>query len=91
MPGDESCMDAGQAAKKDFDFQVYGQIVECANTFQVTWTTTVGIAPYWCSIIPLDGTYSPWDVMLAEKDSLASSSNWVVNMTTGTRFTVVMQ
>ena len=88
---DSFCLAAASPAKKDFDFQVYGSVTQCDRSFGVTWTTTVGTAPYGCTIVPLDTSYNPWDVLLTEPGSLDDSAIWRVNMTSGTRFTVIMQ
>jgi hypothetical protein len=88
---DNSCFAAASPAKKDFDFQVYGSVTQCDRSFGVTWTTTVGTSPYGCTIVPLDTSYNPWDVALTEPGSLDDSAIWRVNMTSGTRFTVIMQ
>jgi hypothetical protein len=88
---DDSCFAAASPVKKDFDFQVYGSVTQCDRSFGVTWTTTVGKAPYGCTIVPLDSSYNPWKVELAEEGSIDSSAVWRVNMTSGTRFTIIME
>jgi len=88
---DNSCLAATVPAKKDFDFQAYGGVTQCGRSFGVTWTTTVGTAPYGCTIVPLDTSYNPWDVALTERGSLDDSAISRVNITSGTKFTVIMQ
>jgi hypothetical protein len=36
------------------------------QTFGIAWTTSPGLAPYTCTIVPLDASYNPWQVLLTD-------------------------
>lgn len=55
----------------------------------LSWTGGTDGQPYNFSVIPLDQSFFPYDVPLDNTNSY--ESNWVVNMTTGTRFTIMMK
>ena len=89
-----SCFPGAAPVKKDFDFQVYGDVAQCQQTFGIAWTTSPGLAPYTCTIVPLDASYNPWQVLLTDNSDGGSSNAsqlWQVNMTSGTRFTIMMK
>jgi hypothetical protein len=69
---------------------VQGQATECSNDFGIGWLDTIGRSPYYFSVIPLDTGYWPWNVQLRGGADTPVDSSWIVNMTVGTRFTIVM-
>ena len=85
------CLQAATPAGDDFQFQAYGSAEECAQSFGITWTETAGVGPWYFTVVPVDGSYTPWNVLMADAGSTTTNVFWQVNMTTGTRFTLVMK
>ena len=88
---DSSCFASAQPAHQDFSFQVYGKAAECERQMGITWTTNVGIGPYTFTVVPMDGSYTPWNVLAANAGTVTSDVLWQTNMTAGTRFTIYMK
>lgn len=74
---------------KQFSFSVAGQAKQCKAGFEVLWDGSSEDAPYNFTVIPLDQSYYPFDVKVDE--SSGWTNDWVLNMTAGTRFTIVMK
>ncbi|WVQ74716.1 hypothetical protein IAR50_004320 [Cryptococcus sp. DSM 104548] len=72
----------------DFTFAIAGQTVQCADGLEIQWTGGAEMAPYNITIIPMDQRYLPWDITLERGTSWANQ--FLVNMTAGTRFTMMM-
>ena len=63
----------------------------CQDDFQVSWLDQVGVGPYNFTVLPLDSSSNPWDQQLTGGGTTTGASGWAVNMTTGTRFTIMMK
>ena len=87
--GDSSCLASSADIPQEFYFDLDGNLTECQDGLGFAWTDIVGIEPYSATFIPLDTNYNPWDVNLS---SLIATPQYVqVNMTAGSRFTVMMK
>ncbi|RSH89934.1 hypothetical protein EHS25_001920 [Saitozyma podzolica] len=71
-----------------FSWSVSGQANQCETGFDVTWSATAGDEPYNFTVLPLDQGFYPFDVALPT--DLDYESSWRLNLTAGTRFTIVM-
>jgi hypothetical protein len=60
-------------------------------TWRNTSSNSSGVIPHSFTIAPLDASYNPWDLVLAEVSREGNSTIEQVNMTVGTRFTVMMK
>jgi hypothetical protein len=76
------------ATNPDFSFSPAGRARECLKGFDLTWNSSPTDQPYNMSIIPLDQAFYPYEVELANG---GYDADWRVNMTAGTRFTVMMK
>ncbi|TYJ52081.1 hypothetical protein B9479_007316 [Cryptococcus floricola] len=72
----------------DFTFWLAGTTVQCAKGLEVQWSGGKEMEPYNITVVPLDQRYLPWDIRLASGVSWANQ--FVMNMTAGTRFTLMM-
>jgi hypothetical protein len=88
---DVSCLDTALSNKTDREFlyTVSGDVVECTQSFHLEWDATASDAPYNFSVIPLDGGYHPFVVPITDLN--ATSYDWIVNLTAGSFFTVMMK
>jgi len=82
-------------SRKIFDFQVYGTLAECDYSLAVAWRNTSSNSseslPHSFTIAPLDASYNPWDWVLGDSIKRGDTEILRVNMTSGTRFTVMMK
>lgn len=85
------CLEDVLAHTKDFTFTVSGTTAMCEDDFQISYQDTLGNGPHNFTVLPLDSSTGPWDQPLLGGQSYTGPSNWVVNMTTGTRFTIMMK
>lgn len=74
---------------KAFSYSVAGKAQQCSPGFELQWDGSPDQSPYNFTVIPLTQSYYPFDVVIDEKSGY--SSDWVLNMTSGTRFTVLMK
>jgi hypothetical protein len=72
-----------------FSWSVSGQAKQCQTGFDVIWSATTADEPYNYTVLPLDQGFYPFDVALPSDGDYDSS--WKLNLTAGTRFTVVMK
>lgn len=63
----------------------------CEDDFQISWQDTVGSGPHNFTVLPLDSSANPWEQVLTGGGTTTGASGWRVNMTTGTRFTIMMK
>ena len=86
-----SCLNtaAQNSTARDFSFDVSGTAAQCASGFELKWTGLTVDGPYNFTVIPLDQGLFPYDVLLDTE--LSYESDWTMNMTGGTRFTVMMK
>lgn len=89
--GQTSCLDTASSNRstQDFSFAVAGQAMQCTDGFDLQWTGGTNLEPYNLSVIPLDQGFYPFGVPLEGGDGW--DNGWKVNMTAGTRFTVMMK
>lgn len=71
----------------DFTFTVSGVANQCARGFETSWSGGKEDGPYNFTIIPLDQGFRPFDVALQQ--DVPYESDWVLNLTAGSRFTVM--
>jgi len=85
-----SCLNtiSANATNSQFSFSPAGRARECLKGFDITWNGGQQDAPYNMSVIPLDQAFYPYEVKL---DDGGYDGDWQVNMTAGTRFTVMMK
>ncbi|EIW66510.1 hypothetical protein M231_02312 [Tremella mesenterica] len=91
--GNDKCFSDTVFRPRDFSFSVSGQIESCStgsHGFEVSWDDEMGEGPYNMTILSLDASYPPFDVPLIGGRSTIGDDSWNVNMTTGTRFTIMM-
>lgn len=79
------------AHSQDFTFTVAGSTSMCERDFEISWLDQVGTGPYNFTVLPLDSSSNPWDETLSGGGTTTGASEWAVNMTTGTRFTIMMK
>ncbi|ODO04489.1 hypothetical protein I350_05092 [Cryptococcus amylolentus CBS 6273] len=72
----------------DFTFWLAGTTVQCAKGLEVQWSGGKEMEPYNITVVPLDQRYLPWDISLAT--GVSWGNQFVMNMTAGTRFTLMM-
>ncbi|ODO04491.1 hypothetical protein I350_05094 [Cryptococcus amylolentus CBS 6273] len=72
----------------DFTFSVSGQVAQCATGLEVEWTGGKEMEPYNISVIPMVQGYLPWEIAVEKGASWANQ--FLVNMTAGSRFTLIM-
>ncbi|KAK8861638.1 hypothetical protein IAR55_002461 [Kwoniella newhampshirensis] len=72
----------------DFTFTVSGVATQCQRGFEMSWTGGREDGPYNFTVIPLDQSFNPYDVTL--ENDVPYMSDWKLNMTAGSRFTIVM-
>ncbi|TYJ52080.1 hypothetical protein B9479_007315 [Cryptococcus floricola] len=72
----------------DFTFSVSGQVAQCATGLELEWTGGKEMEPYNISVIPMDQGYLPWEIAVEKGTSWANQ--FLVNMTAGSRFTLMM-
>ena len=86
-----NCLDSVVTRTRDFTFTVAGSTAMCEDDFEISWVDTLGTGPYNFTVLPLDSSTSPWDQPLTGGGTTTGASGWNVNMTTGTRFTIMMK
>jgi hypothetical protein len=86
-----ACLDSVLAHSKDFTFTVSGSTAMCESNFQISYVDTLGNGPHNFTVLPLDASTGPWDQPLVGGASYDGPSSWNVNMTTGTRFTIMLK
>nr|XP_031858479.1 uncharacterized protein CI109_006124 [Kwoniella shandongensis]KAA5525551.1 hypothetical protein CI109_006124 [Kwoniella shandongensis] len=87
---DTTCLDTASynSTSLDFTFTVSGQAVQCERGFETSWTGGKEDGPYNFTVVPLDQGFNAYDVPLEE--GVTSQSSWQLNMTAGSRFTILM-
>jgi hypothetical protein len=73
----------------DFTFTISGIAEQCERGFEMSWSGGREYGPYNFTVIPLDQSFRPYDVELEK--GVTSMSDWKLNMTSGTRFTIMMK
>lgn len=91
LGGDSSCLNNVIAHTQDFTFTCAGSTSMCEDDFQISWLDQIGSGPYNFTVLPLDSSTNPWDQPLTGGGTTTGASGWAVNMTTGTRFTIMMK
>jgi hypothetical protein len=87
---DTSCLyDYGNSSNLDFTYTVSGVAQQCQRGFELAWTGGEERAPYNFTVIPCDQSFRPFDVVL--EDGVTSMSDWKMNLTGGSNFTVMMK
>ena len=76
---------AKNATGQEFSFSVSGKASQCQDGFDIAYTG-VNADPYNFTVVPLDQSIFPFDVPVSN-----GFLDWTVNMTTGTRFTIMMK
>ncbi|GFZ49910.1 hypothetical protein JCM24511_07313 [Saitozyma sp. JCM 24511] len=71
-----------------FFWSVSGQENQCHTGFDFIWSATTVDEPYNYTVLPLDRGFYPFDVALPTDHDYEFSS--ILNLTAGTRFTIVM-
>jgi hypothetical protein len=79
---------SANATDQQFSFSPAGRARECLKGFDITWNGGAQDGPYNMSVVPLDQAFYPYEVGLSNG---GYDANWRVNMTAGTRFTVMMK
>lgn len=77
------------ATNLDFTFSVSGIAEQCKRGFELAWSGGREYGPYNFTVVPLDQSFRPYDVALQK--GVVSMSDWRLNMTERTRFTVMMK
>lgn len=85
------CLTDVLSRSQDFTFTVAGATSMCEDDFEVSWLDQVGVGPYNFTVLPLDSSSNPWEESLTGGGTTTGASGWAVNMTTGTRFTIMMK
>lgn len=86
-----SCLDDVISHVHDFTFTASGSTQQCGSDFALSWVDMLGIGPYNYTVLPLDTSTSPFDVVLKGGPTTTGETGWAVNMTAGTRFTIMMK
>lgn len=86
-----NCLENVLSHSKDFTFTVAGSTAMCEDDFLISWQDTLGNGPHNFTVLPLDSSTGPWDQPLTGGGTTTGASGWNVNMTTGTRFTIMMK
>jgi hypothetical protein len=86
-----SCLDNVLDRGHDFTFAVSGQTTQCEDDFAISWQDNFGLGPYNFTVLPLDTSTNPFDVLLKGGGTTTGETGWAVNMTAGTRFTIMMK
>ncbi|WVR09802.1 hypothetical protein IAU60_006878 [Kwoniella sp. DSM 27419] len=72
---DSSCMSSVVKGSQQFFYSVGGTTDQC-GTFSVYYDDAIGYGPYYMTVIPLDGTFHPYDIAIGndtEGESVQSS------------------
>ena len=87
---DTSCLETAStnATEREFTFTVSGVAQQCNRGFELSWSGQESAGPYNFTVIPLDQKFFPYDVVI--EDRVHSLSDWQLNMTEGSKFTVMM-
>lgn len=91
LGSDSSCLTDVVTHTHDFTFAVSGRTDQCDNKLELSWQDNLGIGPYNFTILPLDTSTNPFDVRLRGGGTTTGETGWVMNMTAGTRFTIMMK
>lgn len=86
-----SCLNtiSANATTQTFNFSPAGRARQCLKGFDVSWNNVnPADQPYNMSVVPLDQGFYPYEVELANG---GFDGDWQVNMTTGTRFTLMLK
>ncbi|WVQ74718.1 hypothetical protein IAR50_004322 [Cryptococcus sp. DSM 104548] len=89
-PSPTSCLRTAalNTTSLDFTFNLAGSCSQCAPGLEMSWTGGSEMEPYNYTLIPLDQGFLPWTVTIPEGETWRDY--WRVNMTSGTRFTMIM-
>ncbi|KAK4690066.1 CDP-diacylglycerol---serine O-phosphatidyltransferase, partial [Tremellales sp. Uapishka_1] len=71
----------------DFTFSVAGIAEQCQRGLELTWSGGEEDGPYNMTVVPCDQGFFPFDVVLDTTQRY--ETDWVMNMTSGSRFTLV--
>jgi hypothetical protein len=87
---DSSCLSGGaNQTSNDFTFNVSGVAQQCETGFDVSLVGGGRDPPYNFTVVPLDQSFFPFDVLL--NNTSGTESNWVLNLTAGSRFTIMLK
>lgn len=89
--GSTECLNTAAANQTDnaFSFSVSGVAQQCETGFALAWNGARADGPYNATVIPLDQQWMPYDVTFDQTEYY--EANWKLNLTTGSRFTVMMK
>ncbi|ORY20574.1 hypothetical protein BCR39DRAFT_83261 [Naematelia encephala] len=94
---DSSCLGTAQfnLTQNMFAFNLTGALQPCTDPstgdgMRIEWNGAQEDAPYNMTVIPCDQSYVPFEVPLNYTPSGLAAADWRVNMTSGSRFTVMM-
>jgi hypothetical protein len=88
---DSACLNNVVTHTRDFTFTASGATTQCEDDFAISWVDNFGLGPYNFTVIPLDTSTNPFDVLLKGGPTTTGEMGWAVNMTAGTRFTIMMK
>ncbi|RSH93079.1 hypothetical protein EHS25_007432 [Saitozyma podzolica] len=75
-----------QAEPLEFYFDLYGSTSQCGGNFVLEWNDIVGVSEWFATIVPLDGSYQPQDIVLPSR---SGSFSLTLDYAVGTKFTVL--
>ena len=81
-------MSGVKIVEREFYFTVGGDSVPCGQ-MGIFYDDAVGRGPYSLTIIPLDGSFHPYDVSIGNTTS--STFYWGLQLEEGTRYTMMMR
>lgn len=77
-----------QAEPLEFYFDLYGSTSQCGGNFVLEWNDIVGVSEWFATIVPLDGSYQPRDIVLPSR---SGSFSLTLDYAVGTKFTVLFR
>ncbi|ODN86601.1 hypothetical protein L198_07296 [Cryptococcus wingfieldii CBS 7118] len=94
-PSPSSCLRSASlnSTSLDFTFTLSGSLSQCSPGLEIAWTGGEEMGPYNYTLVPLDRGFMGWTVKVpgsGEGGGEGWLDDWVVNMTAGTRFTMIM-
>lgn len=91
QPGSSTCELSGSSnhTTQTFSFNASGTAAQCSDNFHLDWDYSQDQAPYNVSIVPLDQSFRSFSVRMSSRAE--GSSNWVVNLQAGIKFTVMFK
>jgi hypothetical protein len=88
--GSTSCQTSpeSQAEPLEFYFDLYGSTAQCSGNFVLEWNDIVGVSQWFATIVPLDGSYQPQDIVLPSR---SGSFSLTLDYAVGTKFTILFR